>query len=87
MINAEDGPVYIGPGVDIQEGAMIHNAHAICEGAVLNMGAKLRGDTTIGPYSKVGGEIANSVITGYSNKGHDGYLGNSVLGEWCNLGG
>lgn len=86
VLNAEDGPIYIGPHVEVQEGAMVRGAHAFCEGAVLNMGAKLRGDSTIGPVSKVGGEVANSVIMGYSNKGHDGYLGNSVLGYWCNLG-
>jgi UDP-N-acetylglucosamine diphosphorylase/glucosamine-1-phosphate N-acetyltransferase len=86
VINAEDGPIYIGEGVDIQEGSLIHGAHAFCDHVTLNMGVKLRGDTTVGPWSKVGGEIANSVIQGYSNKGHDGYLGNSVLGYWCNLG-
>lgn len=86
VINAEDGPIYLGEGVDVQEGALIHGAHAICDHATLNMGVKLRGDTTVGPWSKVGGEVANSVIQGYSNKGHDGYLGNSVLGQWCNLG-
>lgn len=85
-LNAEDGPIYLGKNVQVQEGAIIHGAHAICDNAVLNMGAKLRGDTTVGPWSKVGGEIANSVIQGFSNKGHDGYLGNSVLGYWCNLG-
>lgn len=86
MLNAEDGPIYIGKSADIQAGALINNAHAICDHAVVGMGAKLRGDTTVGPWSKVGGEIGNSVLTGFSNKGHDGYLGNSVLGEWCNLG-
>lgn len=85
-INAEDGPIFIGRNVTIQEGAIIHGAHAICEHATINMGAKLRGDSTIGPWSKVGGEIANSVIQGFSNKGHEGYLGNSVLGYWCNIG-
>ena len=85
-LNAEDGPIYLGPNVQVQEGAIIHGTHAFCESAVINMGGKMRGDTTIGPYSKVGGEIANSVIQGYSNKGHEGYLGNSVLGYWCNLG-
>ena len=82
VINAEDGPVYIGPNVDLQEGAMVHGTHAFCENAVLNMGAKMRGDSTVGPFSKVGGEVGNSVIQGYSNKGHDGYLGNSVVGYW-----
>lgn len=86
IINAESGPVYIGKNVDIQEGAIIHGSHAFCEGSVVNMGAKMRGDSTVGPYSKVGGEVSNSVIFGFSNKGHDGFLGNSVLGEWCNLG-
>lgn len=86
VINAESGPIYIGKNVEIHEGAIIKGSHAFCEGAVVNMGAKLRGDSTIGPYSKVGGEVSNSVLFGYSNKGHDGFLGNSVLGEWCNLG-
>ncbi|MFN0204302.1 MAG: putative sugar nucleotidyl transferase [Bacteroidia bacterium] len=86
VLNAEDGLLYLGKGVDIQEGAMIHGNHAFCDYSVANMGAKMRGDSTVGPYSKVGGEIGNSVIMGYSNKGHDGYLGNSVLGYWCNLG-
>lgn len=86
IINAEDGPVYIGRGAQVQEGAMIHSTFALCEGAVVNMGGKMRGDSTIGPYSKVGGEVSNSVVQGFSNKGHDGFMGNSVLGEWCNLG-
>lgn len=86
ILNAENGPIYIGPGAKVEEGAIISGAHAICGGATVGMGAKLRGDTTIGPVSKAGGEIGNSVIMGYSNKGHDGYLGNSVLGYWCNLG-
>ncbi len=86
VLNAEDGPIYIGKGVQIQEGAVVHGTHAFCEHSVLNMGAKMRGDSTVGPWSKVGGEIGNSVIQGYSNKGHEGYLGNSVLGYWCNLG-
>jgi len=86
VLNAEDGPIYIGRGAQIQEGALLHGTLALCEGAVANMGVKLRGDNIIGPYCKVGGEVANSVLFGYSNKGHDGYLGNSVLGEWCNLG-
>jgi UDP-N-acetylglucosamine diphosphorylase/glucosamine-1-phosphate N-acetyltransferase len=68
------------------EGALIRGPFALCEGSTVNMGAKLRGDTTVGPFSKVGGEISNSVIFGFSNKGHEGFLGNSVLGEWCNLG-
>ena len=86
IINAEDGPVYLGKGVQVQEGSMIKGPLAVLEGGVINMGAKMRGDNTVGPYSKVGGEVSNSVIFGYSNKGHDGFLGNSVLGHWCNLG-
>jgi UDP-N-acetylglucosamine diphosphorylase/glucosamine-1-phosphate N-acetyltransferase len=85
-LNAESGPIYLGKNSVIQEGAVVRGSFALCEGAQLNMGAKVRGDTTIGPYSKVGGEISNSVIFGFSNKSHDGFLGNSVLGEWCNLG-
>lgn len=86
IINAEDGPVYIGKNAHVHEGAIIKGAFALCEGSHVNMGAKIKGDTTIGPYSKVGGEVSNSVIFGYTNKGHDGFLGNSVIGEWCNLG-
>ena len=86
VINAEDGPVYLGKNSAVHEGALIKGPLALCEGAHVNMGAKLRGDNTIGPYSKVGGEVSNAVIFGYSNKAHDGFLGNSVLGEWCNLG-
>ncbi len=86
VLNAEDGPIYIGKNAQVQEGAMIRGPFALCEGSHVSMGAKIRGDTTIGPFSKVGGEISNSVIFGYTSKGHDGFLGNSVLGEWCNLG-
>uniref|UniRef100_UPI00404868DC GlmU family protein n=1 Tax=Roseivirga sp. TaxID=1964215 RepID=UPI00404868DC len=86
IINAEHGPVYIGKNAQIHEGAIIHGAFALCEGSHVNMGAKIKGDSTVGPFSKVGGEVSNSVIFGYSNKGHDGFLGNSVIGEWCNLG-
>ncbi|UII21312.1 GlmU family protein [Fulvivirga ligni] len=86
VINAEKGPVYIGKNSEICEGSLIRGAFALGEGAVVNMGAKLKGDSTIGPYCKVGGEISNSVIFGYSNKGHDGFIGNSVIGEWCNMG-
>jgi UDP-N-acetylglucosamine diphosphorylase/glucosamine-1-phosphate N-acetyltransferase len=86
VLNAEGGPIYIGKNTEIQEGALIRGPFALCEGSTVNMGAKLRGDTTVGPFSKVGGEISNSVIFGFSNKGHEGFLGNSVIGEWCNLG-
>lgn len=85
-LNAENGPIYIGKNSEIMEGSIIRGPFALCEGATVKMAAKIYGPTTVGPYSKVGGEVNNSVIFGYSNKGHDGFLGNSVLGEWCNLG-
>ncbi len=86
IINASEGKVYIGKDAEIWENATIRAPFAMNEHAVVKMSAKIYEGTTIGPYSKVGGEVQNSVIIGYSNKGHDGYLGNSVLGEWCNLG-
>jgi UDP-N-acetylglucosamine diphosphorylase/glucosamine-1-phosphate N-acetyltransferase len=86
IINATKDPVYLGKNSKILEGSAIRNGLALCEESVIKMGAKIYGATTVGPHSKVGGEVQNSVIFGYSNKGHDGYLGNSVLGEWCNLG-
>ncbi|WP_298496706.1 GlmU family protein [uncultured Algibacter sp.] len=85
-LNASSGPIYIGKNAEIMEGAIIRGPLALCEGAGIKLGAKIYGPTTVGPHSKVGGEVNNSVIFGYSNKGHDGFLGNSVLGEWCNLG-
>ncbi|MDX1902706.1 MAG: putative sugar nucleotidyl transferase, partial [Thermonemataceae bacterium] len=86
VLNAENGVIYIGKNAQVQEMTVIQGNFALCEGAVINIGGKMRGDTTIGNYAKVGGEISNSVIFGYSNKAHDGFLGNSVIGEWCNLG-
>jgi len=86
ILNAEAGPIYLGKNAEVQEGAILKGPLALCEGAVANASVRLRGDNTIGPYCKVGGEIGNSILLGYSNKGHDGYLGNSVIGEWCNLG-
>ncbi len=86
FLNTTDGPVYIGKDSVIMEGAKIRGPFAVCDHATVKMDAKIYGGTTIGPYSKAGGEISNSVIFGFSNKGHDGFLGNSVLGEWCNLG-
>lgn len=86
ILNTTEGPIYIGKDAVIMEGAMIRGGLALCDHATIKMGAKIYGPTTIGPHSKVGGEVGNSVIIGYSNKGHDGYLGNSVIGEWCNLG-
>ena len=86
MLNASSGPIYIGKDAEIMEGSMVRGPFALCEHATIKMGAKIYENTTIGPHCKVGGEVNNSVIFGYSNKGHDGFLGNSVLGEWCNLG-
>ncbi len=86
IFNTKGGDIYIGKDATVMEGSIIQGPFALCEGATVKMGAKIYADTTIGPHSKVGGEVGNSVIFGYSNKGHDGYLGNSVLGEWCNLG-
>jgi UDP-N-acetylglucosamine diphosphorylase/glucosamine-1-phosphate N-acetyltransferase len=85
-LNASEGPIYIGKHAEIMEGALIRGPFALCEHASVKMGAKIYTNTSIGPHSKVGGEVNNSVIFGYSNKSHDGFLGNSVLGEWCNLG-
>jgi len=85
-LNASEGPIYIGKDALIMENSSIRGPFAMCENAVVKMGAKIYKDTTIGPFSKVGGEISNAVIFGYSSKGHHGYLGNSVIGEWCNLG-
>jgi len=86
IINTKTGPVYLGKDSKILEGAVIRGPFALNNNAVVKMSAKIYGATTVGPHSKVGGEINNSVITGYSNKGHDGFLGNAVIGEWCNLG-
>ncbi|MDC0629091.1 MAG: GlmU family protein [Flavobacteriaceae bacterium] len=86
VLNATNGPIYIGKNTEIMEGSMVRGPFALCEGSTLKMGTKIYGPTTVGPYSKVGGEVNNSVFFGYSNKGHDGFLGNSVIGEWCNLG-
>ena len=85
-LNASKGPIYIGKNTEIMEGSVIRGPFALCDGSIVKMGAKIYGPTTIGPYSKIGGEVNNSVLFAYSNKGHEGFLGNSVLGEWCNLG-
>lgn len=86
ILNASEGPIYIGKDAEVMEGNMIRGGFALCDHGVVKMGAKIYGPTTIGPYGKVCGEVSNTVIFGYSSKGHDGYLGNSVLGEWCNIG-
>lgn len=86
FLNADEGPIYIGKGAQVMEGSLLRGPLAILDGAVVKMGAKIYGATTIGPRCTVGGEIKNSVLFGYSNKAHDGYMGDSVVGEWCNWG-
>lgn len=86
FLNAEEGPIYIGRDATVMEGAMLRGPLSIGEGATIKMGSKIYGATTIGPYCIAGGEIKNSVFFGYSNKAHDGYIGDAVIGEWCNLG-
>ena len=86
VINVKEGPVYLGADAVVMEGACLRGPIALCRKAQVKMGAKIYGGTTFGPYCKIGGEVQNAVIFGYSNKAHDGYLGNAVIGEWCNLG-
>ena len=86
ILNAENGPIYLGKDANVEEGAVVRGPFALGELSTVNANARMRGDITIGPHCRVGGEVTNSVLFGYSNKGHDGYLGNSVLGEWCNIG-
>ncbi|MFN8310706.1 MAG: GlmU family protein [Chitinophagales bacterium] len=86
VLNTKTGPIYIAEDAEIMEGSLIRGPFVLGEHAVVKMGAKIYGPTTIGPYCKVGGEISNSVFFAYSNKGHDGFVGNSVIAEWCNLG-
>lgn len=85
-LNASTGPIYIGKNSEIMEGSVIRGPFALCEGAQVKLATKVYGATTVGPFSRIGGEVSNSVLFAYSNKGHDGFLGNSVLGEWCNIG-
>jgi UDP-N-acetylglucosamine diphosphorylase/glucosamine-1-phosphate N-acetyltransferase len=85
-LNTNEGPIYISRGAEVMEGALIRGPFALCENAVVKMGAKIYGASTIGPFCKVGGELSNVIFQSYSNKGHDGFLGNSYIGEWCNLG-
>ena len=85
-LNSKEGPIYISNGAEVMEGALIRGPFALCENAVVKMGAKIYGASTIGPFCKVGGELSNVIFQSYSNKGHDGFLGNSYIGEWCNLG-
>ncbi len=85
-LNVEGGPIFIGRNATILEGSLLRGAIAVCAGAIIKMGTRIYGGTTLGPYCKVGGEISNVIFQANSNKGHDGYLGNAVIGEWCNLG-
>ncbi len=85
-LNASTGPIYIGKNAEIMEGSVIRGPFALCEEAQVKLATKVYGATTVGPHCRIGGEINNSVLFGYSNKGHDGFLGNAVLGEWCNIG-
>ncbi len=86
FLNTTQGPIYIGAHAEVMEGSMMRGPIAVCEHSVVNMGTKIYGSTTIGPHCKVGGELNNVVFQGYSNKAHDGFLGNAVIGEWCNIG-
>ena len=85
-LNASTGPIYIGKNAEIMEGSVIRGPFALCESGRVKLASKVYGATTVGPHSVIGGEVSNLVLMGYSNKGHDGFLGNSVLGEWCNIG-
>ena len=85
-LNASNGPIYIGKDTEIMEGSHIRGPFALCDNAIVKMGTKIYHETTIGPHCKVSGEISKSILLGYSNKAHEGYLGNSYLGEWCNIG-
>ena len=86
-INLRQGPVYVGRDAIIMEGCNLRGPIALCQHAQVNMGARIYGATTLGPHCKVGGELNNVVMLGFSNKAHDGFLGNAVIGQWCNLGG
>ncbi len=86
VLNAKNGAIYIGKHAEVQEGAMIRGPFAMGEHSVVKMGTKVYGPTTLGPKSKIGGEVNNAILSGYCSKGHDGYLGNAVIGEWCNIG-
>ncbi|MFY8213201.1 MAG: GlmU family protein [Flavobacterium sp.] len=85
-LNASTGPIYIGKDTEIMEGSVIRGPFALCDHAVVKLATKIYGATTVGPHCRVGGELNNVVLFAYSNKGHDGFLGNAVLGEWCNIG-
>ena len=85
-LNTLDGPIYVGKNAEIMEGSLIRGGLALGESAQVKMGTRLYGSNSFGPWSRIGGEVVNSVVQGYSNKAHDGFLGHSVIGEWCNIG-
>lgn len=85
-LNTKTGKIYIGKNAEVMEGCNLRGPIALCNDSKFNLGAKIYGATTIGPHCKIGGEVNNIVVFGFTNKGHDGFVGNSVLGEWCNLG-
>ena len=87
ILNVKNGPIYVGRYAEVMEGSCLRGPVAVCDHAVVNMATRIYGATTLGPYCKVGGELNNVVMIGYSNKAHDGFLGNAVIGEWCNIGG
>jgi UDP-N-acetylglucosamine diphosphorylase/glucosamine-1-phosphate N-acetyltransferase len=86
ILNTSNGPIYIGKDAEIMEGSIVRGPLGMCEHSALKLGTKIYGATTLGPHCKVGGEVNNSVFQAYSNKGHEGFVGNSLIGEWCNLG-
>ena len=86
ILNTTTGPIYIGKDSEVMEGSLIRGPFALCDNSTLKLGTKVYGASTIGPHCKIGGEISNVIFQSFSNKGHDGFLGNSVIGEWCNLG-
>jgi UDP-N-acetylglucosamine diphosphorylase/glucosamine-1-phosphate N-acetyltransferase len=86
ILNTKSGPIYVGKNAEIMEGSVVRGPLALCESAGLKLGTKVYGPTTLGPHCKVGGEVNNVIFQAYSNKGHDGFIGNAVIGEWCNLG-
>jgi UDP-N-acetylglucosamine diphosphorylase/glucosamine-1-phosphate N-acetyltransferase len=86
ILNTNTGPIYIGKNAEIMEGSIVRGPLAMCESSALKLGSKIYGATTLGPHCKVGGEVSNAVFQAFSNKGHDGFLGNALIGEWCNLG-
>ena len=86
ILNVTKGPIYIGKNAEIMEGSVVRGPFAMLDSSVLKIGAKIYGPTTLGPYCKVGGEVNNCVFQAYANKGHDGFLGNSLIGAWCNIG-